>query len=325
MSSSIFLLHPCLNNYDIVAGKVIEIYLRNSKPVQTKKSTIKTFFNDTPFMLYSTQMNAVNIVSGSNSSKQVQIFIIILSLLAVAMSRVNSSEFVVNVDNGVVDIAGFSSLITAASMINKPVVLWNDDMRSSWGVSNDPITVGSVPNFFRNLYGVNPSQTQTQFKPWLKNLGNSANPPHMGKNVPCPPGNIFDVMIPEAMKSVVSGAKVDLSNTYFSTLISLGTKIINYVENTKTGNAKGWDLSKNPGLFYDLYYVIWQNINILTPIQQNFINSDNGNHFKQSSNSQMEFFDDSQKYEKLLHKYIGNNSQKTDMQQMIKSIENGGC
>ena len=29
--SSIFLLHPCLNNYEIVAGKVIEIYLRNSK------------------------------------------------------------------------------------------------------------------------------------------------------------------------------------------------------------------------------------------------------------------------------------------------------
>ena len=49
MSSSIFLLHPCLNNYEIVAGKVIEIYLRNSEYVKSKKSTITTFFNDTPF------------------------------------------------------------------------------------------------------------------------------------------------------------------------------------------------------------------------------------------------------------------------------------
>jgi hypothetical protein len=314
-------MHPCLNNYEIVAGKVIEIYLRNSNSVQTKNSTIKTFFNDTPFTLYSAQMNPGSIVDGSDSSKQVQMFIIILSLLAVSMSRVNSSEFVVNVDNGVVDLAGFSSLITAAGMLNKPVVLWNDDMRSTWGVTNDPMTVGSVPNFFRNLYGV-PS-SQSQFQPWLKNLANSENPPHMGKNVPCPPGNIFDVMIPEAMKSVVSGAKVDLNNTYFSTLISLGDKLIDYVENKE--DFPGWDTSKNPGLFYDLYWIIWQNLDILTPIQQNFINSDNGNPFNQSSKSQMEFFTDSQKYQALLRKHIGNNSQKINIQQVIKSIENGGC
>lgn len=320
--SSIFLLHPCLNNYEIVAGKVIEIYLRNSNYVQSNKSTIKTFFNDTPFMLYSTQMNPGNIIYGSNSSKQVQLFIIILSLLAVSMSRVNSADFVVNVDNGVVDIGGFSSLTTAAGMLNKPIVLWNDDMRSSWGVTNDPMTVGSVPNFFRNLYGVPTSQTQ--FKPWLKNLGNSANPPHMGKNVPCPPGNIFDAMIPEAMNSVLAGTQVDLNNTYFNTLISLGDKIIDYVENTKTGDAKGWDLAKNPGLFFDLYWVVWQNLNILTPIQQHFVNSDTENPFKHSSDSQMEFFDGPQKYQGLLHKHAVNNSQKINLQQVIKSIENGG-
>jgi hypothetical protein len=198
-------------------------------------------------------------------------------------------------------------------------------MRSSWGTTNDPMTVGSVPNFFINLYGVPTSQTQ--FKPWLKNLGDSANPPHMGKNVPCPPGNIFNSMIPEAMSSVLTGTQVDLNNTYFNTLISLGDKIIDYVENTKTGDAKGWDLSKNPGLFFDLYWIIWQNINILTPIQQNFVNSDSGNPFKPhppTANSQMEFFDGRQKYEELLHKHIMNNSEKINIQQVIKSIENGG-
>ena len=40
--------------------------------------------------------------------------------------------------------------------------------------------------------------------------------------------------------------------------------------------------------------------------------------------SEMEFFTDSQKYQALLRKHIGNNSQKINIQQVIKSIENGG-
>ena len=318
MSSSIFLLHPCLNNYEIVAGKVIETYLRNSNYVKENKSTIKTFFDNTPFMIYSTQMNPGSSVYGSKSTKQVQLFIIIISLLAVSMARISSADFVVNVDNGVVDIAGFSSLTTAASMLNKPIVLWNDDMRSSWGVTNDPMTVGSVPNFFRNLYGVPTSQTQ--YRPWIKNLSNSDNPPRMGKNVPCPSGNIFDAMITEAINSTTKGDQVDLKKSYFSTLITLGNKLINYVEKNKLGEQKGWDLSKNPGLFYDLYYVIYLNINILTPIQQNFINSDVNNPFIKPQKSEMKLSDP---YIKTLHKHIGNNSQKINLQQVIKSIERG--
>ena len=98
------------------------------------------------------------------------------------------------------------------------------------------------------------------------------------------------------MSSVLAGTQVDLNNTYFNTLISLGDKIIDYVENTKTGDAKGWDLAKNPGLFFDLYWVVWQNLKILTPIQQHFVNSDTENPFKHASDSQMEFFDGPQKY-----------------------------
>jgi hypothetical protein len=335
-SSPIFLLYPCLNNYEIVAGKVIEIYLRNSSKVP-KDQKIKTFFNDTPFALFSTQMNPGNFVIGSKNSKQVQLFIIILGLLAVSMSRINSADFIVNIDNGVVDIAGFSSLTTAASMLNKPVVLWNDDMRSTWGTSNDPLTIGSVPNFFKNLYGA--PTAQQKFSPWIKNMGNSSNSPHMGKNVPCPPGNIFNVMIPDA-KASVNGNKVTLPPSYFATLITLGDRLIDYVENTKTSGGKGWDLSKNPGLYYDLYFIINKNTGILPKVQQNFLNNVTANPFNllppnltaiqsldRINRMNKVIFNSAQKYQSLLRDTMKNTNNKNNAQKifnLVKSIANGG-
>ena len=265
----VFLLANCFNNYDIVAGKVIQFYIENAvKSMGEKNTSIKTFFEDTPFGLYSTQMNPGPSVYGELSSKQFQMFIIILSLTAVCLARINNAYCTVYINNGVVDVAGFSSLFAIANTLNKPTVFWNDDMRSTWGVSTDPLVLGTVPNFYRNLY--NASSLNNSTAPYIKNMNNSLVLPSMGTDFTCPTGNIFINMIKDSLKNVNSTEVQNLGNTYIANLIKLGDKIIKYVEVDKKIQFPtlpiGWNIGFNPGLYYDLRYIISLEVNSETSL-----------------------------------------------------------
>lgn len=268
--SEIFVLSPCFNNYEIVSGKVMEMYVKNSKYGQDSKIT--SYFADTPYLLYSTQMNPSEVIGGSPNSKQEQMFIILLGLISVCVYRISNALCTVSINNGVVDVAGFGSLMAIANTLNKPTVLWNDDMRSSWGVSTDPLTLATRPMFYKNLYGAIPVQSANT-APYAKNMNNSNTPPIMGTDVKCPSsGNIFDVMIDDALTSVSGDVN---SSGYIESLITLGSVIVNYVEIGKKNEAKGWNINLNPGLYYDLFWVINSNTHILTPIQKNFVENMN--------------------------------------------------
>jgi hypothetical protein len=261
----IFVLAPCFNNYEIVSGKVMEMYVQNSK--YGKNSKVTSYFADTPYLLYATQMNPSEVVLGSQNGKQAQMFIILLGLIAVCVYRMSNALCTVSINNGVVDIAGFGSLLAIANTLNKPTVLWNDDIRSSWGVSNDPLTLASRPMFYKNLYGALPPQSAST-APYNKNLHNSTTPPTMGTDVKCPVGNVFDIMINDAINSGVG--KTSNSVGYIKSLIKLGGFIVDYVEKTKQG-SKGWIISVNPGLYYDLFFIIHKHMDILTRVQKTFV------------------------------------------------------
>jgi hypothetical protein len=261
----IFVLAPCFNNYEIVSGKVMEMYVQNSK--HGKNSKVTSYFADTPYLLYATQMNPAEVVVGSPNGKQAQMFIILLGLIAVCVYRISTALCTVSINNGVVDIAGFGSLLAIANTLNKPTVLWNDDMRSSWGVSNDPLTLSSRPMFYKNLYGALPPQSAST-APYNKNLHNSTTPPTMGTDVKCPTGNVFDIMIYDAISSVNKNTSNSVG--YIKSLITLGGFIVDYVEISKQG-SKGWNIGINPGLYYDLLFVIQKHLDILTPVQQTFV------------------------------------------------------
>ena len=287
--SSLFLISPCFNNYDIIAGEVFKTFINKSIKDNTDNKEIKeikeikTFFDDTPFALYSVNMNNPDIISyckknrvfskcEQQSSAQVQMFVIILSMLAVCMARIYNSKAVININTGVLDIAGLSTLSSFSNFLSKPTVIWNDDMRTSWGVSNDPLVIGSLPNFFRNLYGV--SSEQKGYETYNKNILNSANPPQMGTGVKCPVKNaalnVFTEMLSNSFSNENTTQDDSQIPTRMSNLIVLGNKMIKFVEDDKT-TEQGWDLGVNTTLFFDLYYVMRQNADLLTSTQNAFL------------------------------------------------------
>jgi len=278
-NKDIFLLANCFNNYEIVSSKIIQFYITNSL---NNGGKVKTYFEDTPFALYSVNMNpGTNI---SNSSKQYQMFIIILALAAVSLARVYSSSCTVYINNGVVDIAGFSTLFGIANVLNKPTVCWNDDMRSTWGVSTDPLVLATRPIFYRNLYGASTASSSGDTKPYIKNLNNSSLPPTMGTDVKCSSDNVFIDMIKESTNvSKQWNESLNLDNNYIGNLILIGNKIINYVEGGKNeinpNSPLGWNLGVNSGLYYDLSYVILEESNnkssLLSREQIKFIKDNN--------------------------------------------------
>lgn len=292
MTTKAFLLAPCFNNYEIVASKVVEFYIQNSKTVDE----VKTFFADTPFALYSMHMNPGNNILPCTTNtisncidKQTEMFIIILGLFTVCLARIDESV-TININNGVVDIAGMGTLFGIANTLGKPTVIWNDDMRSTWGVSTDPLVLATNPTFYKNLYGVGMPQNESVFN---KNMNDSSTPPVMGTNVSCPKGNIFSTMIPAALTNQNNSqdnnyGPPDTSSTYIGKLTQLGKKIINFVENSK-GNNLGWNLINNPGLFYDLYFIISENTDLLSDVQRKFVQTalNNYNPWQTKDNQQL--------------------------------------
>ena len=263
MNLNIFILSNCFNQYEIISSKVIELYVKNSlKKNNLENTVIKTFFNDTPFALYSLNMNQ-GTSTGSKSSKQFQMFIIILSLVSVCVYRIWNS-ITIYANQGVVPIAGFSTLYGIANTLNTPCFMWSDDMRATWGITSDPLVVGTSPYFFKDI---------SSDDAWQKNLFGSYFSPVMGTDIKCPSGNTFIDRITyylnvDINKGVPSG--------YLNTLITLGESIVNYVETDKISGPKGWDISVNTGLYYDLSWVITNiSINLLDKTQQIFIKDNN--------------------------------------------------
>lgn len=290
------MLANCFNNYEIVSGKVVEFYLGNAltargcgewkwKKTQnmwTKK--IKTFFEDTPAQLFLAEMYSSS-VAGSKSSKMYQNFIIMLSLISVCLARMEKSITVYS-DQGVVPIAGFSSIFTLANSLNMPTVYWKDDMRATWGAGGDPIVTASKPAFWKymaiapSIYSAGDLSSPPSSTSFARNLNNDYLIPTQGTAVVCSGLNTFVDLTEDAIKS--ADAFTDkctvTAGCYVSKLIALGNKIIDAWENTRyysgeTYPTGGWGAS--PELYFTLNEIILQNIELMSTEQVNFIKNNN--------------------------------------------------
>jgi hypothetical protein len=289
-SAPVYCLLNCFNNYDICASKLIQFYIQNAitalAPSGVAPPPIQTYFETGPYLLYVSLLQAR--VVGLNSSKQYQDFVTILGLTAVTLARVAAASTVIFANQGVVTLPGFATMYAMANQLGKTCVMWTDDLRNLWGSSNDPLVIGMAATPYRYLWTAaeNPNQDNhlnVQKKGLngeniVLNLGVAASScptlPVANQNDFENNWNTFVTGILIANEANAGNVPATLSK-WTQGLILLGQNIINYVEVTKpsTVGPRGWVPSGNPGLWWDMNFIISQNLPLLNPKQQQFFNA----------------------------------------------------
>ena len=292
--SNVFCLLGCFSNYEIVASKVIEFYITNAlnslNPGIT--SNIKTYYSDTPFMLYSLYyLPGENVYIDPSlkikRSKQLTDFVIILALAAVTLYRISQSDVTIFASQGVVVNPGFATMFTIANQLNKETVYWTDDLRNIWGTTNDPLFIGMAPLPYKYLWtsSQNPLQPDA-YNVQTKGLNGSLVIPNLASSKDlCPVvseekfknnWNSFINLI-NGSKDIKSQVTNGTVNSRISNLISLGEKIVNYVEVDKgKPDSKfkmfglGWNPGENYTLYFDIESVINNNLKLLLKEEQGF-------------------------------------------------------
>jgi hypothetical protein len=300
---TVFCLLNCFQNYDICAGKIIEFYIQNAIAAiePNMKVITNTYFETTPYLLYSIYGVSNGYVPGADFSKQYQDFITILGLTAVTLARIDSSDATVWANQGVVSLPGFATMFAMANEMNKTTVLWTDDLRNLWGTTNDPLMIGMTPTPYKYLWtSESEPGIPSEFKTQTKGLNGSIVVPNLGseKNL-CP-----QVSLPKFMNNwntfvgalkvsedAKAGNKAATLSTYTQGLIKIGHAIIEYVQTTKQttkaipSDARtlgemygiGWVPSVNVTLWFDINAVIMANATNLNTSQQAFITANNAN------------------------------------------------
>ena len=235
--STMFLLSPCFNNYEIVATKVFQLKAREAVDIKGKKPTVLTLYEDTPYALYASSINPnesiwyVNIdsITKAQATIEVQKIEMILAFTCVALARVYESTYTIFIDNGISPDPSMAALYSFANTVNKASATWNDDMRVPYGVGRSPIMNAMNPYFFKNL--TSNSFTDERNRAYAKNMSNDPNQsPRQGEDVTCPQkGNIFTSLMSDAAKSV-AGNTITPSG-YVLDLIKVGNTIITEVTN----------------------------------------------------------------------------------------------
>ena len=146
---SVFCLLNCFDNYSVVAGKIIEFYIKNAADRLAGISvSTKTFFEDTPYVFYQLNMPSqatVLLPPGFNRTKQFTDYITMLALTAVTLAQINDCDATVWGMQGVVPSPGFATMYALANELNKITVYWTDDLRNLWGSSDNPLMIGMAP------------------------------------------------------------------------------------------------------------------------------------------------------------------------------------
>jgi hypothetical protein len=277
--STIFCLLNCFNNYEIVAGKIVEFYIQNAINAlnPSMKNEIQTYYNSTPFILYSLFFlpnSTVPLPPKLCRSKQLTDFVMLLALTSVTLARINNADVTVFAHQGVVLNTGFSTMYTIANQLNKKTVYWTNDLRNIWGTTDDPLFIGMAPLPYKYLWTAGEKQDQPdEFKSQPKGLNGTKTFPNLAKEQNlCPVvdlqkftdnWNSFIELLKRSV-SVQSQTSGTVTNSRLHNLIELGNKIINYVELEKEKNlGLGWNPYVNKTLYLDIEYVISKNLCLL--------------------------------------------------------------
>jgi hypothetical protein len=294
-SKNIFCLLNCFDNYQIVSSKIIQMYVQNAikyiGQLNSSNTTVQTYVETTPWILYSIYMPPNSLYPGDKRSKQYQNYMLDIALVSVTLARIKNADVVLFANEGVVENSGFSSMYTIANILNKPTVLWNDDLRNQWGTTDDMLVIGMTPIPYKYYWYADTKKDQNPiFNSYDKSIIGKVTPVQGSSKDLCPivnkdnlqkNWNQFIKLIDDGYKNSTNSTNGTLPSR-LNNLITLGNLIINYVENDKkyTPYSKyglGWDLNKNLTLYWDMDYIINQNINLLTPNNQAFINEQKTN------------------------------------------------
>lgn len=293
----LFCLLNCFNNYEVVASRIVEMYISNAitglaPSVQPPK--ILNYFNSTPFILYSQVFLPGGAIPQQYfpRSKQLVDFVTLISLTAVTLARINSSEITIFAHQGSVLNTGFASMYTVANQLNVKTAYWTDDLRNIWGTTDDPLFIGMAPLPYKYLWtsGEN-SKQNSDFNSQPKGLNGSLVQPNLAKS-----DNLCPVISEDKFKnnwnsfidlfnratSVQKQTTGTITNSRLNNLIKLGNLMIKYVEVDKgttqyAAAGLGWNPATNRTIYSDLEFTISQNLNLLYTEEQNFFKTNTVN------------------------------------------------
>lgn len=288
VSTNIFAILNCFNNYEICAQQVILNYITNAINGMSPEvmPSIKTFFNDTPYLFYCIYLDPGSVLPGLNASKQYQDFITIFCLTCVCLARVAQSDITIMARQDMLVLPGFALLYDIANQLNKNTVYWTDDLRNIFGTSDDPLVIGMAPLPYRYLWSAsNKEGEDISYQTQPKGLNGPFTFPNLAGNVDlCP--KIDKTVIEQNWNTFINlikqGQNIQSQNTAATLnkrtndLITIGDAIITYVEITKKNDPNlkkygyGWDLS-NTTLWWDMEAVVKSNKNLLYKQEQEFI------------------------------------------------------
>jgi len=295
MVFNVFLIANCYENYSIVSNTIIRMWLTQAL-INNKitNPTIKTYYDHTPIQVYGgLSPNEGNfgpfiaspaakfpLPSGEYSSQYTN-FIWIIALTAVSLARVSEADMVVVVANGVTLIPTHCVLATIAQVLNKDVVFWNDDLRCSWGSSNDLVTMGMTVTPYKYLWGTQAAPNiGTTFNIQKRgNLPGSMPTPHQGNTVNCKPEDPDKPAtwgeLSTSIAQIIAANKEEKSSvgnlsSRLKKLVALGQIIIKDIEGQGGGGWKN-DLGRAWPMFYLLNYIINYNQSYLSKKEQEFI------------------------------------------------------
>ena len=285
MSMKIFCLLDCFDNYSIVASKIIEFYIQNAGKDKDKgqdgyKTTV--FFDTTPYMYYAANIEDVS---------QYNQYITMLALTAVTLYRISDADATVFAHQGVVPNPGFATMYAEANNMNKVTAYWTDDLRNLWGHSDNPLMIGMTPLPFKYLWNTTPSEAsiEAHSQPYHKGMNGEKIELNIGVDKDlCDPTENWNTF-----KELLANGKDNLNdNTPYSVrvtnLVNIGKQLVEYIETNKnTQYGRGWDISKNYTLLWDMMLIIQNNSNLLNKGEQVFIKANKVNLDQPTTSSQL--------------------------------------
>jgi hypothetical protein len=285
-SQTIFCLLNCFNNYEMVSEALIKMYISNaiSQLKPGTPFTIQSLTDSTPYLLYATYLNLPALFPGL--SKQYQDYITIMGLASVVIARVYNCAMAVYARQDMIDLPGFSTMLTIANTLNKPVAMWTDDLRNLWGTSDDPLVIGMSPLPYRYLWTAGTKAGQThELSTQPHGLDGYLTPALAQTDDICPKASICDleqcwntfVMLFTQASTIQAENKAGTLSQRQMNMVTLGNAIITYVETGKDAKwGRGWALSTDPTkgnttLWADLQFVIKGHLSLLYTSEQTFV------------------------------------------------------
>ena len=265
------LLSPVFSNYQVLESAIVNTYFANalgwyiSQP-DNQEQTLEMFdlMLNSPYLLYQNYglYNPSRIVLPVKKNRKQpnllqQQVILIIALTSVLLYHISQSDIIMVNMNGPVANEGFSSLLGIASSLGKPVLYWKDDARKLWGLNDNPMTLGLLPDVNRNI--MMPSRL-SNIDTQEEEVGNCG-------------AAVLPYLVQQSMKTK-EARRYFHQQSYLAKMSSLGNFIIKEFENFNFLSDKAGKIRPDVDVYNTIYDVIYNNQKLLSVSDRNFLFSE---------------------------------------------------